>query len=266
MASFIIEDWMISEKGLGGHELLAFALIHSVTQNGNGCWYGGYDKLAERIGAKQRGTIDAVKSLVEKGLIEKDVATISGRVRNVLKSTVKSSAKTCIPSAKNAEQEQNNAEQTHLQKTAAALQKMQRSSAKNADDNLDNISLPPSGVDTIVSPPSTPKGSELAVERIYKLYPTKCPVKGRPTGKSSSDKKRIERLLKTMPEEKLSGIIQRYVSECVSSGTAIKNLSTLLNNLPDYDEPELIPEPSPIEQKNNNKPMFTFVGTPRERG
>lgn len=266
MASFTIEDWMISEKNLGGHELLAFALIHQCTQNGDGCWYGGYDRLAVRIGAKQRGTIEAIKSLAAQGLIEKGEAVISGRVRNVLKSTVTSSAKTCAPSAKNAEQKQNNAEQTHLQKTTVALQKMQRSSAKNADDNLDNSSIPPSGVDTIVSPPSTPKGSELSVERIYKLYPTKCPVKGRPTGKSSSDKKKIERLLKTMPEEKLSGIILRYLDECVSSGTPIKNLSTLLNNLPDYDEPELISEPTPVAQQNNNRPTFTFVGTPRERG
>lgn len=258
MASFIIEDWMISERHLGGHELLAFALIHNVTQNGDGCWYGGYDKLASRIGAKQRGTIEAVKSLVDKGLIEKSDAVISGRVRNVLKSTVNTSAKTCVPSAKNAEQIQKNAEQ----KNALPLQKMQMSSAKNADDNKDNIVTPRSGTDTKVSIPSLPPrvGAD-AIERIYKLYPTKCPVRGRPTGKSSTDKKKIERLLKIMPEEKLCGIVQRYIQECIESQTPIKNLSTLLNNLPDYDEPELIPERQ--EEPKNNKPTFTFVGVPR---
>lgn len=152
MASFIIEDWMISEKKLGGHELLAFALIHSVTQGGNGCWYGGYDKLAERIGAKQRGTIDAIKSLVSKGLIEKGDAVICGRVRNVLKSTVKTSAKTNSPSAKNAEQPQVNADDN----SSPALQKMQRSSAKNAENNRDNYTTPSSVEDTKVSPTSLP--------------------------------------------------------------------------------------------------------------
>jgi len=251
MASFVIEDWMISEKKLGGHELLAFALIHGVSQNGDGCWYGGYDKLAARIGSGQRNAVNAINSLVEKGLICKEVATISGKVRNVLKSTVKTSAKICTSSAKNAEQ-----------KPTAALQKLQSSSAKIADDNLEEIFTPCSGVDTIVSPPSLPpKGSADAIERIYKLYPTRCPVKGRPTGKSSADKKKIERLLKTMPEDKLTSVVQRYLRECIESQTPIKNLSTFLNNLPDYDEPELIPVQQPAAP--TTKSTFTFVGVPR---
>jgi len=85
---------------------------------------------------------------------------------------------------------------------------------------------------------STPQPPSLSdsVERIYAFYPAKCPVKGRSTGKSKSDKAKIARLLKDRTEEDLTGIIRRYLDECVSSGTPIKNLSTLLNNLPDYSQ------------------------------
>lgn len=80
--------------------------------------------------------------------------------------------------------------------------------------------------------------SDANAEFIYKLYPGKCPVKGRPTGKSRKDIEKIKRLLKTMKKDDLAGIINRYLKDCVGSGTPIKNLSTFLNNLPDYSEPE----------------------------
>ena len=132
MARFVIEDWMISKIGLGGHSLLAFALIHSVTNSKDGCWYGGYDKLAERIGSKQRNAVNAVKFLLENGLITKEPVTISGKIHSVLKSAVPSSAKNDICSANFALQKT----ALPLQKTTSALQKKTRCSAKIADSNI----------------------------------------------------------------------------------------------------------------------------------
>lgn len=74
-----------------------------------------------------------------------------------------------------------------------------------------------------------------AVNRLYALYPTKCPVSGRATGKSSKDKHKLEILLRTNTEEKLAGIIKRYIKESTEQQSYVKNFATFLNNLPDYD-------------------------------
>lgn len=86
MAVIVIEDWMIEEEHLSGTSLLAFALIHGCTQKGEGCWFGGYDKLAERIGCLRQAAILAVKKLTAGGYISKTTANIDGRERSVLRS------------------------------------------------------------------------------------------------------------------------------------------------------------------------------------
>jgi len=90
-------------------------------------------------------------------------------------------------------------------------------------------------------PPKTPavagpKVDKGAVDRIYALYPTKCPVSGRALGKCSKDKEKIGRLLATMSEEKLAATIKRYIEDSIKDNSYFKNFSTLLNNLPDYEE------------------------------
>ena len=74
--------------------------------------------------------------------------------------------------------------------------------------------------------------------RLYALYPTKCPVSGRATGKSSKDKEKLARLLKDHTEQELSETIKRYVKESTEQQSYIKNFSTFLNNLPDYSAKE----------------------------
>lgn len=80
-----------------------------------------------------------------------------------------------------------------------------------------------------------------AANRLYALYPTKCPVSGRATGKSSKDKEKLARLLKDHTEQELSETIKRYVKECTEQQSYIKNFSTFLNNLPDYSAKEQQP-------------------------
>lgn len=80
------------------------------------------------------------------------------------------------------------------------------------------------------------KPSSDAVSRLYALYPTKCPVSGRATGKSSKDKEKIARLLKVHTEQELSDTITRYVRESTEQQSYIKNFATFLNNLPDFSQ------------------------------
>ena len=102
-----------------------------------------------------------------------------------------------------------------------------------------------------------------AVERLYALYPSSVVRSGgnRVSLKSSKDKSRIATLLKTRTEEEIAGIMQRYLDE--NPGAYTKMLSTFLNNLPDYNYPELSEQPQPQTPEKNNKPTFTFAGTPR---
>ena len=116
MAVIVIEDWMIQERDLKGLELLAFALIHGCTQRGEGCWYGGYDKLAERIGGKQRGTINVVNGLEEKGAIERFDAVVDGKLKKAIRS---------LWSAQNADAQNADAKNADAQNAEHPLHKMQ---------------------------------------------------------------------------------------------------------------------------------------------
>lgn len=88
MAVIVIEDWMIEDLKLSGLELLSFALIHGCTQKGDGCWHGGYENLAKRIGATSRSSINAVNALVEKGYIAKGNGVIGGKNKGILMSNL----------------------------------------------------------------------------------------------------------------------------------------------------------------------------------
>ena len=96
-----------------------------------------------------------------------------------------------------------------------------------------------------------------AAERLYAIYPSKCPVSRRATGKSSKDKERLERLLKTYSEEELAYKIKRYVKECTEQESYIKNFSTFLNNLPDYSDNATETETKKAQTQKQN-PGFTL--------
>lgn len=93
-----------------------------------------------------------------------------------------------------------------------------------------------------------------AVEKIYALYPTKCPISGRSTGKSSKDKERIGRMLQTIGEDKLAATIKKYVEDSVAAKSYIKNFSTFLNNIPEIDETPTIQFEQQTEQGTLNDP------------
>lgn len=224
MAVIVIEEWMIEDARLSGLDLLAFALIHGCTQNGDGCWYGGYDNLAKRIGGKQRGTILAINRLEEMGAIKRSDALIDGKTRKII---------TAI---------WNSAKNTDAKNTEEPLQKMQSFTAQNTEpSNNKEIKIK--------------KIYSESVERVYALYPSSTirPEGNTVTLKSAAvNKKMIERLLKTdYTEEQLSYAINRYVSE--TNPKYLKVFSTFLNQVPDYSSqsspsPQVAPTPSREEE------------------
>ena len=71
------------EMGLKGNELIVFAVINGFSQNGNGSFHGSLAALQEMCGISSRHTIiDILKSLMDKGLINKTEVTLNG-VKNI---------------------------------------------------------------------------------------------------------------------------------------------------------------------------------------
>ena len=81
------------------------------------------------------------------------------------------------------------------------------------------------------------------VDKMYALYPTKCPKRNTSLGKSMKDKARIKALLKTYTKEQIEQVIRNEVDSNYGVNY-MKNFSTFLNNFPEPTQPsELITTP-----------------------
>lgn len=70
------------------------------------------------------------------------------------------------------------------------------------------------------------------VDKIYKLYPTTCPMRNTPLGKCSKDKERIRRLLKDYSMEDIERVVRNEV-ETKFGKAYMQNFATFLRNFPD---------------------------------
>ena len=85
------------------------------------------------------------------------------------------------------------------------------------------------------------------VERIYKIYPSTCPMRGTSLGKCKKDKERIKKLLKDYTEEQIEYIVKKEVEDKYGKAY-MQNFSTFLNNFPDPSCIE-VATPQPKESK-----------------
>ena len=70
------------------------------------------------------------------------------------------------------------------------------------------------------------------IDRMYALYPAKCPKRGTSLGKSYKDKDRIRKLLKRYSFEEIERVIRHEV-ESKYDISYMQNFATFLNNFPD---------------------------------
>ena len=103
------------EMDLKGNELIVFAVINGFSQNGNGSFHGSLAALQEMCGISSRHTIiDILKSLMDKGLINKTEVTLNG-VKNISYSVCAKNAQTCAKNAQTcAKNAQTCAENAHI--------------------------------------------------------------------------------------------------------------------------------------------------------
>lgn len=74
----VIQGFMITELGLKGNELLTFALIYGFTQDGETEFSGSIGYICEWLGCTKPTASATLKSLTEKGLIQKRSEIING--------------------------------------------------------------------------------------------------------------------------------------------------------------------------------------------
>ena len=73
---FVVHEWMVTDLGLKGTELLVYAIIFGFTQIEEQSFFGSRKYLADFSGASLRAVQYALDSLVDKGLLSKHVTTI----------------------------------------------------------------------------------------------------------------------------------------------------------------------------------------------
>ena len=67
---FKIQGWMVTQLGLTGSELVAFALVNSFSKTEEGLYKGGLSYLAEWLKSSKRTALRNLQYLEGKGLIE----------------------------------------------------------------------------------------------------------------------------------------------------------------------------------------------------
>lgn len=77
-----VQAWMVSELGLHGNELLAYALIYGFSQDEESCYKGSVKYLQEWLDISDRTAKALLAGLVEKGLLQKWQEIKNGRSVN----------------------------------------------------------------------------------------------------------------------------------------------------------------------------------------
>lgn len=70
------------------------------------------------------------------------------------------------------------------------------------------------------------------VERMYSLYPSRCPKRATSLGKTKKDKDRIRKLLKYYSMDEIERVFKHEIEEKYEK-QYMQNFSTFLNNFPD---------------------------------
>ena len=74
----LVSGFMVNELKLKGNELLVYAIIYGFTQVENQTFTGSLQYLADWTNSTKQGILKNLKSLIEKGYIEKQESTING--------------------------------------------------------------------------------------------------------------------------------------------------------------------------------------------
>lgn len=192
-----IEIW--KDENLTWNEKILFLEIDSFTSQDKDCFFSN-DYIAELLGISETNANKTLSSLIKKGYVIK--TKIDGRKRYIKSALSISTRKGC---------------QHHQPLTLF--------------DNNIYINKP---TNKTINKEEKYKKEEIDafVEKIYKMYPTKCPMRNISLGKTKKDKERIEKLLKFYSMEEIEKVVKHEIDEKYGKAY-MSNFSTFLNNFPD---------------------------------
>ncbi len=233
-----IQAFMINDLKLKSNELLIYAIIYGFSQDGISRFTGSLQYLANWTNSTKNGVQKNLKSLLEKGFIEKF---------EIIKNGIRFCEYSCTPYNKVVQ----GIQQSGMGYTTKLYEGIQQSCTNNIDNNIDiNIDI-----NNIVQPdaPSTPSKKEVDdyFEELWTLYPCK---KGK-ANISNSKKKELYMFGDEM-KRAITRYIQ-YVQKKRKSGFALeyKNGSTFFNTgYVDYLDANYKPESESDNNKKLNKP------------
>jgi biotin operon repressor len=193
-----IEIW--KDTNLSWNEKILFLEIDSFTSADKDCYISN-EYIAQLLGVSETRANKILSSLISKGYVIK--TSFDGRKRYVKSALSLTTRQGCPFGQGRVEQNDN------------ILNTITNIEEKEIDKSI-----------------SKKKGCDEFVERMYALYPAKCPMRNHSLGKSSKDKNRIAKLLKTYTESQIEMVIQHEIDEKYGK-SYMQNFSTFLNNFPD---------------------------------
>jgi DNA-binding MarR family transcriptional regulator len=221
-----IEIW--EDKNLSWNERILLLEIDSFTTKDKDCFISN-EYIANLLNVSETTANKILSSLIKKGYVIK--TAFDGRRRYVKSALQLKTIQPCTleqPCLALYDNILNTSNNTIKEDNIIIL-------SKKAEDNAEHANVNPlleynNGVKKC-SKKSNNVNSD--IDYLYDLYPTKCPNRGRSTGKCRKDKEKIKSLLKNISKDELEFTIKSYVKQQTDEGGWLKNFSTFLNQLPD---------------------------------
>lgn len=241
---YTVQGWMISELGLKGNALAAYAIIYGFSQDGASEYSGSARYLCEWLGCSRSTIMEVLKKLTEQGLLEK---------REIYKNGVMFCSYTAAPrGCPNPGQ--------GVQKSDTPCPNPGREGIRNPDtpcpnpghnntrdnssNNSSNNNIPQNGEQTPPTPPPAPKITTAEINRffetVWKLYPVK-------KGKADVSEKKRRELYKIGYDE-IKRAVERYLHDLAKDADWRKPQygSTFFNSgYVDYLDANYEPAPPP---------------------
>ena len=196
-----IEIW--EDKNLSWNEKILFLEIDSFTSKDKDCYISN-EYISNLLGICETSANKVLSSLISKGYVVK--TSFDGRRRYVKSSLQFTTSQGCS-------EEQGC---IALNSNIPNIYNNTCTDNKKEDNKL-----------------SSKKAEALEfVERMYSIYPTKCPLRGVSLGKTHKDKDRLLKLLKTYSMDEIERVITHEVEEKLGKSYMSK-FATFLNNFPD---------------------------------
>lgn len=73
-----LQAWMVDDLGLKGNDLIVYAIIFGFSMDGNNCYQGSLQYLADWTSSTKQGVQKNLKNLIDRGLIEKEETYVNG--------------------------------------------------------------------------------------------------------------------------------------------------------------------------------------------